>query len=156
MGDENSFVSGHWFQILLGVLSITAIVFALYFTIYQPVKCDSYECFQGKMMTCEKATYINEEPEASWKYEIKNSENGECKIEVILLQAKKGDLELENLAGLGMECRYPEGIITYPEKDLGACSGALKEQLQGIVIKKLYTYILDNLGELDEELSQFS
>jgi hypothetical protein len=53
-----------------------------------------------------------------------------------------------------MECRYPLGIMTYPEKDLGACSGKLKEELQSIVIKKLYTYILDNLGELDESLQQ--
>ncbi|HVY01778.1 MAG TPA: hypothetical protein VHA12_03380 [Candidatus Nanoarchaeia archaeon] len=154
MGDEG-FVSRHWLQITLGILAIAAILFALYFTLYQPVNCDSYACFQDKMTVCSKATYINEEPEASWKYEILGSEGNDCTIQVTMLQAKKGELQLENLAGMGMQCNYPKGIITYPEKDLGACSGKLKEELQGIVIKKLYTYILDNLGELDQGLKQF-
>lgn len=155
MGDDSSFVSRHWLQITLGILAIVAILFALYFTLYQPVNCDSYSCFQDNMARCSKAVYINEEPEASWRYEILGTENNECKIQVTMLQAKKGELELENLIGSSMECRYPKGIMTYPEKDLGACSGKLKEDLQGIVIKKLYTYILDNLGELDQSLKQF-
>lgn len=154
MGEEGSFVSQYWMQILLGIFAVVALLGALYFTLYQPTPCDTFACYQEKMGKCDKATYTNEEPEASWRYEIKGSDNGECRVEVTMLQAKKGDLELENLAGFGMECRYPLGIKAYPEKDLGACSGKLKEELQSIVIKKLYSYILDNLGELDESLQE--
>lgn len=155
MGDEGSFFSRYWLQLVLGLLTIAAIAVALYFTMFQPVKCDTYACFQTHMQKCDKAVYINEEPEASWKYEITGASSGDCNIDVTMLQAKKGDLQLENLAGFGMECRYPAGIVAYPEKDLGACSGKLKEELQSIVIKKLYTYIIDNLGELDHSLDQY-
>jgi len=147
-----SFWAGHWLQLLLGVLALVAIFIALYFTLYDPVKCGTYECFQEKMRSCEKATYINEEPEASWKYEILKEENGACNIQVTMLQAKKGELELDRLNGYSMICMYPKGIVTYPDKDLGACTGQLKEELQSIVIKKLYGYIIDNLGELNQSL----
>jgi hypothetical protein len=71
---------------------------------------------------------------------------------VTLLQAKKGDLGLDKLAGYSMICSYPVGVTNYPEKDLGACTGRLKEELQGILIKKLYAYILANLGQVNESL----
>lgn len=150
--EGESFFVGHWLQVLLGVLAIVGIAIALYFTFYKPVSCDTYECFQEKMSLCEKAAYINEEPEASWKYEIIETDGDTCVIDVTMLQAKKGDLELDRLNGYKMTCRYPEGIATYPNQDLGVCTGQLKEELQGIVIKKLYSYILDNLGELNQSL----
>jgi hypothetical protein len=150
--EGESFFARHWLQLLLGVLALAAIIVALYFTLYKPVACDTYECFQNKMAACEKAAYINEEPEASWRYEILKESNGACNIKVTMLQAKKGELELDRLNGYSMECKYPKGIVTYPDKDLGVCSGQLKEELQSIVIKKLYGYILDNLGELNQSL----
>ncbi len=148
------FFSRYWLQMLLGILAIAAVAVALYFTFYKPVSCNTYECFQDKMSICEKATYINEEPEASWRYEILKNEGRECNIKVTLLQAKKGELALDRLSGYEMICHYPEGIVAYPDKDLGACSGRLKEELQGIVIKKLYSYILENLGELNQSLRE--
>ena len=40
----------------------------------------------------------------------------------------------------------------YPEKDLDSCKGELKENLQSVIIENLYKYIIDNLGEISEEL----
>ena len=51
-----------------------------------------------------------------------------------------------------MEIKGGKGLIVYPEKDLGVCHGRLKEELQGIIIKRLHTYIVDNIGEIDETL----
>ena len=53
-----------------------------------------------------------------------------------------------------MNCYYPPGTAAYPERDLSMCHGRLKEELQGIIITKLHTYIIDNLGKLDDELSK--
>ena len=152
MEDKEGFFAQYKWQIILGVLVIVAVAIALYVTLAKPINCTTYACFQENMASCTKATYINEEPEASWRYTIIGKESGECKIDVVLLQAKQGDLELDLLRGYAMECRYPIGVTMYPDSDLGACSGRLKEELQSIVIKKLYTYILDNLGQLDESL----
>lgn len=138
--------------IIIGILAVASIAVALYFTFLSPIKCDSYTCFQTNMAQCNKATYINEDPEASWRYTIIGEQGNDCVIDVVLLQAKRGDLELDNLRGESMTCRYPVGIVTYPDSDIGVCTGKLKEELQGIIIKKLYSYILDNLGSLNDTL----
>jgi hypothetical protein len=51
-----------------------------------------------------------------------------------------------------MTCSYPLGIVDYPEKNLDLCTGKLKEGMQKVIIQKLYTHILNNLGKLDESL----
>jgi len=39
-----------------------------------------------------------------------------------------------------------------PESNIGKCTGLLKEGLQDLVIKKLHTYLVQNLGKLNLEL----
>ena len=124
----------------------------VYFYYFHNNLCRDFECFQSEMRKCSQATYISEEPEASWLYTIKGLEGGECVVNVELIQAKKGDLGIDNLAGYSMDCSYPKGIATYPEKQIENCHGRLKEELQGIIIKKLHTHILQNLGKIDESL----
>ena len=136
---------------ILGVLVILALTIALFFT-FQLEDCPNFECFQSHMADCSKATYINEEPEASWGYEIIGTSKENCEIEVTLLNAKEGVLGLREFEGNSMGCFYKLGIIAYPEKDLDSCKGELKENLQTIIIEKLYRYVVANLGEIKEEI----
>ncbi|MCU0642155.1 MAG: hypothetical protein MUF61_01065 [archaeon] len=106
------------------------------------------------MSKCSKATFVNDEPEASWGYKILGIEDRECIVNVRLLMAKKGELGVNELVGHEMQCSYPKGMVAYVEKDLSKCHGLLKEELQTIVITKLHTYILENLGKFDESLSK--
>jgi hypothetical protein len=137
---------------LIVVLLLISVGTALYISFYTTPICNTFQCFQEHMTTCTKATYINEEPEASWQYTITGTGNSACQIDVTLLQAKKGPLELEKLNGYSMTCSYPLGVADYPEKNIDACSGKLKEEMQRVIIQKLYSYILSNLGKLDESL----
>lgn len=139
-------------RIALLILLALVILIALYFIFLQKPKCNTLECFQEHMKKCSRASYINEEPEASWKYEIINPKNEQCYIKVTMLQAKQGELKIEVLNGLSMTCFYPIGTIAFPEKSLDNCSGKLKEELQSIIINKLHAYIIENLGSLDEAL----
>ncbi len=100
------------------------------------------------MARCSLASYVHEEPQASWGYQIQGRQLNECAIEVTLLQAKEGDLQLRDFEGHSMTCFYPVGVIAFPEKDMARCHGRLKEDLQGLIIEKLHQYILDNLGEI--------
>lgn len=137
------------------VLAFTAVVLAaVYFTFIHLPKCENFGCFQKNMVDCSKSTYINEEPEASWKYEIAGKSNGMCMIKVTMLNAKKGELGVNRLVGEQMDCLYPMGMFAYPEKDLTKCHGLLKEDLQTIVINKLHAYILENLGKFEEGLEE--
>lgn len=138
--------------IVLFIVALVFLGFAIYTTFYQGEQCVNYSCFQKNMAACNEASYINEEPEASWGYNIIGSDGGDCIIRVKLLQAKQGTLEIAGLRGYYMDCYYSKGIATYPEKNLDNCHGRLKEELQGVLINKLYAHILQNLGQISESL----
>ncbi|KKQ16334.1 MAG: hypothetical protein US28_C0002G0001, partial [Candidatus Daviesbacteria bacterium GW2011_GWA1_36_8] len=50
------------------------------------------------------------------------------------------------------ECLYERGVSAYPEKDLAKCHGRLKEELQTEIIKKLHSYVLTNVGDINRSL----
>lgn len=139
--------------IVFGVLALFFLIFAVKTTFFYTPSCEDFECFQKAMRDCDSVKFINDGPEATWKYEITREVGTRCEIQVAFLQPKVGDLEIENLAGQEMVCTFPKGSTVYPEKGLNRCTGQLKEGLQGIVIKKLHTYIIENLGEIDENLN---
>ena len=49
-----------------------------------------------------------------------------------------------------MTCRVLKDEIKLPEKDLSRCTGSLKEKLQEIIIQKMHSYLLDNLGNVNQ------
>lgn len=131
--------------LVLGTIFLASL--ALYNTVGY-TQCSSLSCFQEKMSRCALASYVNEEPQASWEYQINGRTSEGCAIQVTLLQAKEGDLELRKYEGHKMICTYPKGTIAFPDKDMSRCHGQLKEDLQDIIIKKLHQYVLDNLGDI--------
>ena len=130
--------------IIVVFLMAVFIALALHYTV-EPSRCENYGCFQERMASCVRSDYINEEPEASWRYEIKREKSELCEIEVTLLQAKEGELKLREFEGQTMTCSYPAGVIAYPDKDLSRCHGLLKENLQVVIIDRLYSYLDNNL-----------
>ena len=136
-------------DIILAGVMIILIALAVYLTRFNIDKCESFACFKDKMEKCEKTEYINEVPEASWRYKITEDKNDECIVKVTLLLAKEGELGIDKLTGYDMLCTYPKGEGTYPERDLRMCHGRLKEELQQIIINKLHSYIIENLGQID-------
>ena len=138
---------------LIVVLAI--VIFSVIYInfIYSP-SCQNYECWQKYMTKCSRASFISEQTEASWGYEITGKTDSLCNIEVTLLLAKKGELGIEKLVGSKMICSYQIGTATYAEKDLSACHGILKEELQTMIINKLHSYLLENLGQVSEGLEQ--
>lgn len=146
-----------FFKSKLGLILIVLIILifanVVYIFFYYSKPCATFECFQTRMIDCQRTTYINEDVEATWRYSIIGVKQNFCAVNVKLLQAKKGDLQIDKLAGYDMICSYPLGVGTYPEKDLKNCHGRLKEELQTIVIEKLHTNILENIGQIKETIS---
>lgn len=138
--------------LVLIVLALVFVVAAMTVTFFLVEQCADLECFREEMKSCSKAKYLNEGEEATWKYEIVGKEGDECNVEVTLLQTKVGDISTEMLSGFSMTCSIPKGVFVYPEKDLDRCHGRLKEELQVIVISRLHTYLIENLGEIEEGL----
>lgn len=136
---------------VLAVLVIIVAVIALYMTFF-PKMCDDFECYTAHMLKCKPVNFINNEEEAVWGYEILGTGDKKCQIEVTLLSAKEGNIDLRDYEKTSMICAYDIGVAGYPDKNLAACHGTLKEGLQSVVIEKLYKYIVANLGDIREEM----
>jgi hypothetical protein len=141
---------------IIVALCFVIIVISLYLGFIYSEKCDSYACFRDNLRTCSRAQYVNEEPESTWQYNIIGKRTGQCVVDVKLIQAKQGSLELEKLNGLEMSCYYLKNFPAYPEQDLEKCHGVLKEEIQKIIIKKLNSYIIENIDEISGEIAKLT
>jgi hypothetical protein len=136
---------------ILVVLAVIVGAIAIYQT-FSPQGCGDFGCFSERMKTCSPTKYINEGEDASWLYQIQGIDGNNCAVRVTLLNAKEGDLGLRDFEGNAMTCFYEKGSVAYPERNMGSCTGILKEDLQGLVIERLYDYVVTNLGDIKEDL----
>ncbi len=137
------------------LISIIIVLFlAVYFTWYYFPKCDNMSCYVAHQEKCRKAKFINDGPEKTWVYKILGKNENKCDIEVTLLHIKKGDIKMKVLENKEMICSLNYGNRRNPEIDLTKCHGELREEIQNQIIQKLHTYLVDNLGEIGEELKK--
>jgi len=92
--------------IILIILLVISLILAVDFTFFNKKRCENYSCFEEAMKKCDKVIFYNDAEEATWRYEIKEIKDNECVVNVKLLQVKKGDIGLEKLNGLSMDCSY--------------------------------------------------
>jgi hypothetical protein len=141
--------------IALLILFAALIIFAVYFLVYYEKPCNSAQCFVDSMASCKRVYWIREDPQGTWMYTIKGNTKGtSCKIEVELLEVKKGLVDVEELTGKNMICVIKTGQTEFPEKDLSKCSGSLKEGIQDLIIQRMHKYLLENVGEIKKEFDQ--
>lgn len=139
--------------IVVVFIFLLILTFVYYFFFYRRV-CKDKQCFANSLVECNKAMWINDAEEATWLYTIKGASENNCEVEVKLLIIKKGKVEMEKAQGKSMTCSLPLNTFISPEQDLGRCSGLLKEELQDLLIRRLNSYILENLGQVSEELTK--
>lgn len=114
--------------------------------------CSDNQCFVDAMNNCKRVSWIRDDAQASWVYEIKGNEKKDsCEINVRLLKMKQGTIDSERLEGKEMKCIVQKTETQFPEKDISVCSGVLKEELQDIIIQRMHNYLLENLGDIKEE-----
>lgn len=140
--------------LILIVLAIIALAVAVYFTFFFSYKCKDLGCFKTHQAECSKTTYIKESESIDWMYHIKGKSGNNCQIEAKILQIKKGSLSQAKLEGKSMECSLPLGNLENPEADISLCHGILKEEIQNLMIQKLHAYVLDNIGEISDQLGK--
>ncbi|MAG78891.1 hypothetical protein CMI40_00765 [Candidatus Pacearchaeota archaeon] len=139
---------------ILIILMLVVLSGVIYFTFFFSYDCDDLACFQSHQEKCTKTEFLNDADDTTWLYNIKGKENGKCKINVEVLQIKTGALDKMKLEGTSMDCYLTIGDISSPEVDLKKCHGILKEEFQDIMIKNAHKYIIDNIGEINEELDK--
>lgn len=159
MGDEkksggresSSTIYGKIFMFFL-ILSVIAILALGYYLFFFEKYCSDEVCYKTAFDKCKKAAFIKEDATASWLYRITGKSGDNCKVSVTLTKLKEGSIENERLQGKTMICVVNKDNSLTPEGDLTVCSGLLKEQMQEILLQKMHSYILKNVGEIDNEL----
>ena len=143
-------------KIIIFVLILIVLVAAIYFTFFFYYKCDDVACFTAHQEKCAKTKFLNSAEYADWKYKINGKKDGKCEINVEIVKVKQGNVDKLTLEGKSMNCILPLGSINPPENDISKCHGELKEEMQNLIIQKLHSYILDNLGEIGAELNSIT
>lgn len=144
---------GDWIAVI-SIILIILIGVAVYFTFFFAYTCNDLSCFQAHQKECARTEFVKDSAEITWKYFIKGKEDGKCVVNVEVFKVKTGGVENANLVGKDMDCSLPLGSNVVPESDISRCHGLLKEEMQNMIIQKLHAYILDNLGEIGEELEK--
>ncbi len=142
--------------LLVAVILVICFCFCFYLFLNYSV-CESEECFRNALVNCNSVKWLREGNDVDWHYKIKNDfwgKEGYCKVEVSLVQMKKGSIELESLNGESMTCYILKGESEkFPEEDISKCSGRLKEEIQDLVIKRMHNYLLENIGDIKNEFA---
>jgi hypothetical protein len=141
-------------KIFLIILAVLVLVLAIYFTFFFYSTCSDSNCYYSHLAKCSRTNFEREDSSAKWIYKITGSENNKCSVEVSVVQIKLGDIQNTILEGKSMTCLVEKNLLVFPDSDLLKCSGKLKEELQSLIIQKLHSYILENVGEIKQGLSK--
>lgn len=131
---------------------IIAILIGVYFLFFYTSSCEDKQCFDSALDRCKRVSLIKTDENAVWSYKILGPGEKGCRIEVELIQLKRGQVEIQKLEENKMVCDYVNSE-SYPEDDVSMCSGKLKEELQDIIIKRMHDYLLKNLGDIQESFT---
>jgi len=145
---------GIW-KILLTLLIIAAIFYVTWFFLGRQEECSDRSCFESKLELCKRVRFVGGS-EMIYEYLIQGKTGDFCEVKVRLL---KGELNNQNsiaLEGKEMICEIPLGVIMNPESDISQCHGLLKEGLQDLIIQKLHTYLVQNVGKINQEIANAS
>lgn len=143
-------------KLVILVAILIGVCFATYYFFFYTKTCSDKDCFSKAFVLCERVKWLSDDAEATWLYTIKGESENKCEIDVELLQAKKGKQEIEKIEGKKMSCYVPSGTLAVPEENLELCSGELKEGLQDLIIKQMHSYIIENLGQINQEIENLT
>jgi hypothetical protein len=143
-------------KLVLLIVIIAVLIAAVYFTFffYYSCKDNDLACFKAHQESCAKTKFTNGVEDAVWAYTIKGKSGTNCKINVGIVEIKKGAVDLTKLEGKNMDCLIPLKSTVSPEGDITKCHGELKEEIQNLIIQKLHNYVVSNIGKIDAELER--
>jgi len=142
-----------YFTWRLGVIVILLVVVlgAVWFYFFGYGECETWDCFNENLKICNKVKFVGG-TDMIFEYTIKGASEGECRVDVELLMGELNNQDSIRLERQKMTCMLPEKVVMIPESNIGRCHGLLKEGLQDLVIKKLHTYLVQNLGQINLEI----
>jgi len=137
-------------EIILIILIFVTVIFLIYGFMARSKLCENERCFFDSLNGCKKVYFVKEDPEYSWRYIIsKEASEDSCEVKISLLNVKQESINSKILEGKEMICIVPKTRLDFPEKDISRCTGSLKEELQNLIIQRMYDYLLTNAQEIN-------
>lgn len=137
--------------VLFFIVTVVA-VSLIFFRFVYVESCNDEQCFSESLISCDRASFVRSDDNADWYYRIEGrADSDSCAVYVKLSNLRSGDISLENLNGKDMTCLIPYGVVESPQRDIDRCSGSLKEEIQSVLIKKMHSYLLENIGTVNSE-----
>ena len=141
----------NWRKLLKFAIFVVT-VWLIWFVFFSYEDCVGSVCFNENLKDCDRAKFVGGD-DMIFEYVIAGKSGDECEVEVKLLQGELNNADSAKLEGQSMVCMLPVGVVVSPESDIGVCHGLLKEGLQDLIIRKLHTYLVQNLGRLNLEVA---
>ncbi|MFH0808623.1 MAG: hypothetical protein V1888_03340 [archaeon] len=139
-----------WKLVVLLIL-LAGILVYLWFRFFSYGSCDNWDCFNKNLKACDRVKFVGG-TDMIFEYTVKGSSDAGCRVDVELLMGELNNQDSIKLEHQKMSCVLPRGVVMIPESNIGRCHGLLKEGLQDLVIKKLHTYLVQNLGKINLEI----
>ena len=140
-----------WKFVVGVILLFVVLLFVVWFWFFSYGECETWECFNENLRKCNRVKFVGG-TDMIFEYVIRGSSGGECEVGVELLMGELNNQDSIRLENQRMTCMLPGKVVMIPESNIGKCHGLLKEGLQDLVIKKLHTYLVQNLGKINLEL----
>jgi len=144
---------GDNFKTNLYILGILFVVLIVLIVIAYTKDCGSdRECFDKGLNKCSKVKGEFVKGDSFMKYEVIGKRNDKCILRVTMLESSSEPNIKKVLVGKGMVCEFSLDML----KDTSVveidnlesyCSGPLKEALLKMNVDRLYSFIINNLGE---------
>ncbi len=124
-----------------------------YYTGFLKENCGQDEsCFNKNLLKCKSAELITVKDNNVYSYRSYPAAGSDCNIVVALKRVAVGaDPDLARLEGLKMKCRIPrsslENGIDNVKDMMSYCTGKLKEELYGLLLKRINENIISQLSD---------
>ncbi len=144
-----------WKFWLIGTVIIAVALFVAFQLGAFKKNCEDEQCFISALKDCSYAKYTGVRNLNYYQYTTHGRTNGNCAVEVKLVKMALGTdpKKVEKFEGKWMNCEIPASEIdkmtTFNfDNMLNYCSGPLKEAMYELMIEKLYTVIIQNMGAI--------
>ena len=116
-------------------------------------------CFNQKLLRCKSAELLTVKDNNIYTYRSYPAAGSDCKMVIRLDRVAVGaDPDLKKLEGLNIKCKIPRenlqnGIDDVPSM-MSYCSGKLKEELYGLLLKRMNENIVSQLSSALAEIKK--
>lgn len=140
---------------------LLALFVAGYYTGYFPKECgQNKSCFQKYVQDCKPAQVAVIRNNNAYLYAVGSQLGKTCEVNIKALRMDAGaPPEFKSLEGKEMSCKIPKQELAATNFDdfdnlLTYCHGPLKEELYGIIIQRMYSLVVSQLGDIVKEAQQ--